>query len=144
MKESSIINELNKILTENEKYYEHSFRVEDGNKILTIFIDGVDSLKRLEDIHRTLILHLEDDYLDDDTYLELSTVSHERLVDINSKDSTELYVRVLLVNEEFDVVGYIDSIEDTSVVIRVNIKGRIKKISIPKDNIIKIIIEDKI
>jgi anionic cell wall polymer biosynthesis LytR-Cps2A-Psr (LCP) family protein len=144
MKESSIISELNKILTENEKYYEHSFRVEDGNKILTIFIDGVDSLKRLEDIHRTLILHLEDDYLDDDTYLELSTVSHERLVDINSKDSTELYVRVLLVNEEFDVVGYIDSIEDTSVVIRVNIKGRIKKISIPKDNIIKIIIEDKI
>jgi len=106
-----------------------------GEKILEILIDTeVMDIDELEKIHLEFQQTLTDDDLDPDYYLELSSLGAER--PLNNKDEFIKAINryIYLESPKYRGYGTLLSIEDDTMTIEVNDKGRFKKIDIKLDD----------
>jgi len=106
-----------------------------GEKILEILIDTeVMDIDELEKIHLEFQQTLTDDDLDPDYYLELSSLGAER--PLNTKDEFIKAINryIYLESPKYRGYGTLLSIEDDTMTIEVNDKGRFKKIDIKLDD----------
>ncbi len=106
-----------------------------GEKILEILIDTeVMDIDELEKIHLEFQQTLTDDDLDPDYYLELSSLGAER--PLNTKDEFIKAINryIYLESPKYRGYGTLLSIEDDTMTIEVNDKGRFKKIDVKLDD----------
>ena len=106
-----------------------------GEKILEILIDTeVMDIDELEKIHLEFQQTLTDDDLDPDYYLELSSLGAER--PLNTKDEFIKAINryIYLESPRYRGYGTLLSIEDGTMTVEVNDKGRFKKIDIKLDD----------
>ena len=106
-----------------------------GEKILEILIDTeVMDIDELEKIHLEFQQTLTDDDLDPDYYLELSSLGAER--PLNTKDEFIKAINryIYLESPRYRGYGTLLSIEDDTMTVEVNDKGRFKKIDIKLDD----------
>lgn len=130
---------LNDYLIENNlKLYDVEYVKEDGNYILRVLIDNLESLIDLDTlalVNEYLSERLNDDDFAQEYYLEVSSPGAEReLRNIEEiKLSKGKYVYVLDLNQEY--IGTLEDVDDEAVIVRVNLKGRMKNIKIELKNI---------
>lgn len=103
-----------------------------GEKIVEILIDvETMDIDELEKIHMAFIETLDDDDLDDDYFLELSSLGAERplktLEDLKKVVGRYIY----FVSPQFKGNGTLIELKEDILVIEINDKGRLKKIEIP-------------
>lgn len=129
-----VIEQKLKIILEDYNYEIFSIRrkKEFGEHILEILIDADDlTTDVLEVIHQRLVDNLEDDDLDDNYYLELSSVGAER--PIRSYEELKKYIGNYMFFNSNKYKGYatLESLEENNVCIfKINLKGRMAKIEI--------------
>lgn len=130
---------LNDYLTQNNlKLYDVEYVKEDGNYILRVLIDNLESLIDLDTlalVNEYLSERLNDDDFAQEYYLEVSSPGAEReLRNIEEiKLSKGKYVYVLDLNQEY--TGTLEDVDDETITIKVNLKGRMKNIKIELKNI---------
>ena len=130
---------LNDYLIENNlKLYDVEYVKEDGNYILRVLRDNLESLIDLDTlalVNEYLSERLNDDDFAQEYYLEVSSPGAEReLRNIEEiKLSKGKYVYVLDLNQEY--IGTLEDVDDEAVIVRVNLKGRMKNIKIELKNI---------
>lgn len=102
-----------------------------GEKIIEILVDG-DMINHdtLESIHMKLVELLDETELPDDYFLELSTVGAER--PINSIEEAEKNVGkyIYLESNQYRGTGTLVGIEDGTLIVNINDKGRFRDIKI--------------
>jgi len=117
----------------NLEIYSVKLKKEYGHKIVEILLDvDVMNIDDLEKIHMAYVESLNDDDLDDDYYLEISSLGAERPIDHMDQlkkqignyiyfetNKMKTYATLLEVDEEND-----------SILVEVNQKGRIRKIEV--------------
>ncbi|VEU80500.1 ribosome assembly cofactor RimP [Haploplasma axanthum] len=139
MKIESIKDKLNKILEDYEfTIYSVKTKKEFGEKILEILLKGKNiTTDVLEQIHTKLFENLEDD-LDDDYFLELSSVGAE--YPLNSLDEVMEHVDgyVYVETKDFKGVGLLLEVNNNELVIKYNQKGQFRKIKIEYDDVLNI------
>ncbi|AUD64850.1 hypothetical protein BK011_03855 [Tenericutes bacterium MZ-XQ] len=102
-----------------------------GEKIVEILIDvDVMDINDLEKIHMEYVDLLTDDDLDDDYFLELSSLGAER--PLKTKEDVEKAIGkyIYLETNKYKGNGYIISFENDIIKLEINDKGRIRKIDI--------------
>ncbi len=100
-------------------------------KIVEILIDvDVMDIGDLEKIHLEYIDLLSDNDLDDDYYLELSSLGAERPIKTKEDVLKALGKYIYLESDKYQGNGYIISFENDIIKIEINEKGRIRKIDI--------------
>lgn len=110
-----------------------------GEKILEILLKGPNlNTDVLGEVHTKLFEKLEDGDLDDDYFLELSSVGAE--YPLNSLEEIKEHVGkyVFVDTNKFKDFGYILDVTDNIITIEYNAKGQIRKIKIEYDTINKI------
>jgi ribosome maturation factor RimP len=134
---TGIKEKLSKILIpKGLEIYSVKTKKEFGNKILEILIDvDVMDINDLEKIHLELVDQLSDDDLDDDYFLELSSLGAERPLTTLNEVQKALTQYVYLESLVYKGYGYLKELKDNIIVLEVNLKGRIKNIEIPFDGI---------
>lgn len=106
-----------------------------GKKIVEILLD-VETMEidELEKIHLSYIETLTDDDLDEDYYLELSSVGAERPLK-TKEDLMKFQGRyIYLVSSKYKGYGTLISFQDDIIILEVNDKGRMKNIEIKFDD----------
>ncbi len=132
---------LEKTLKDNDlTLYEYKFVKEDNNLILRVIIDneekGVD-INLLADINRDLALELDKYDQDMEEYfLEVSSLGAEReLKDFNQIiKSIGKYIHIELKDKSI-YEGYLLDAKDNKLVVKINLKGRIKKLEIKYEDL---------
>jgi ribosome maturation factor RimP len=134
---AGIKEKLSKILIpKGLEIYSVKTKKEFGNKILEILIDvDVMDINDLEKIHLELVDQLSDDDLDDDFYLELSSLGAERPLNTRNEVKNALTKYVYLESVLYKGFGYLNDFKEDIITLEVNVKGRIKTIEIPFDGI---------
>lgn len=130
---------LNDYLTQNNlKLYDVEYVKEDGNYILRVLIDNLESLIDLDTlalVNEYLSDRLNDDDFAQEYYLEVSSPGAER--ELRNLEEIKLskgkYVYVLDLNQEY--TGTLEDVDDETITIKVNLKGRMKNIKIELKNI---------
>mgnify|MGYP001415165410 CR=1 FL=1 len=139
MKIESIKDKLNKIIEDYEfTIYSVKTKKEFGEKILEILLKGKNiTTDVLEQIHTKLFENLEDD-LDDDYFLELSSVGAE--YPLNSLDEIIEHVDgyVYVETKDFKGVGLLLEVNNNELVVKYNQKGQFRKIKIEYDDVLNI------
>ena len=109
---------------------------ENGMDILEILLDGNIHGDNIEEIHY-LILDKINDFLPDDYYLEVSSIGAEKPIrnEIEMEKSIGKYINV--VSDFYSGDGTLESFDGLNIVITVNLKGRLKKLTIPYEKINK-------
>lgn len=110
-----------------------------GEKILEILLKGKDiTTDLLEEIHRKLFDVLSDGDIDDDYFLELSSVGAEYL--LNSLEEVKEHINSFVYAEtsKEKILGTILSVEDKTITIEYNNKGQFRKIKIEYDDVLNI------
>ena len=145
MKEERIVEKLNSILPAGLTFSHLERRKEAGVKILTIYIDGKYDVEVLALLHKQFLKVLDDSDIDEDYYLELSSVAHEIIIDLNEASSIGKYVEVYSVIDEDKVstIGTIMEVDNDYLTLKVNQKGRFSNLKIERENIDKVIERDK-
>lgn len=133
MKIDQIKEKLDKILI-NHSYQIFSIREkrEFGERILEILIDGerIDT-EVLEGIHQQLVEEITSDELDDNCYLELSSVGAERPIRTLDEARTFVGSYVYLESTTYRGSGTLVSIEENDIlIIKINDKGRFKNVKV--------------
>jgi ribosome maturation factor RimP len=106
-------------------------KIEFGEKIVEILIDvDVMDIKDLEKIHLEYVDLLSDSDLDDDYYLELSSLGAERPIKSKEDVLKALGKYIYLESDKYQGNGYIISFENDIIKLEINEKGRIRKIDI--------------
>lgn len=110
-----------------------------GEKFLEILLKGKDiNTDVLGEIHSKLFEKLEDGDLDEDYYLELSSMGAEyqlnSLDEINEHLNTYVYVKTA----KFELLGTIFNIEGNTITFEYNAKGQFRKMKIEYDEIVEI------
>lgn len=110
-----------------------------GEKILEILLKGKNlTSDLLAEIHQKLYEVLEDGDVDDDYYLELSSVGAE--YQLNSieeiKEHIGSYVEVVANN--YKAIGTILEVEDDEILLEYNAKGQFRKLKIKYDEVLNI------
>jgi len=102
-----------------------------GEKIVEILIDvDVMDINELEKIHMEYVDLLTDDDLDDDYYLELSSLGAERPLKTKEEVEKAIGKYIYLETNKYKGNGYIISFENDIIKLEINDKGRIRKIDI--------------
>ncbi|MDR2822165.1 MAG: hypothetical protein LBV58_01255 [Acholeplasmatales bacterium] len=138
MKEEEIILKLKSVLNENESFFNSEKRNEGKSVILTLFIDGVDNLERLSSIHKSLNKLLDDSSLDDNSFLELSTVEHVRHLEETDIDFIGSDAKIYLKDGSL-LQGEILDFDTEKIILKVNLKGKFVKTEVVKVNILDIV-----
>ena len=124
----------------NLKLYDSELVKEDGNLILRVTIDNIDGPIDID------TLALANEYLSDriDKYdkdmpeymLEVSSRGAERTLDNDEEitDSVGMYIHVEK-NDNQIFEGYLEEFIDDNLKVKINLKGRIKRIDIKKQDI---------
>lgn len=119
----------------NLEIYSIRTKKEYGEKIVEILLD-TDSIDidTLEKIHLEFVETLEDDDLDPDYFLELSSLGAER--PINTKEDVFKAVTkyVYLESPKYKGCGTLISFESDILLLEINDRGRFKKIEIKFDD----------
>lgn len=126
------------LIEHNLKLYDVEYVKEDGNYILRVLIDNLESLIDLDTlalVNEYLSDRLNDDDFAQEYYLEVSSPGAER--ELRNLEEIKLskgkYVYVLDSNQEY--LGTLEDVDDETITIKVNLKGRIKNIKIELKNI---------
>ena len=116
--------------------YSIQTKKEFGRKILEILID-VESMdiNELEKIHMMLVDQMNPDDLDDDYYLELSSLGIERPLKTPQEIEKAITKYIYIESSIYKGYGYLIAFNDSKLSVEVNIKGRIKIIEIPFDGV---------
>jgi ribosome maturation factor RimP len=102
-----------------------------GEKIVEILIDvDVMDINELEKIHMEYVDLLTDEDLDDDYYLELSSLGAERPLKTKEEVEKAIGKYIYLETNKYKGNGYIISFENDIIKLEINDKGRIRKIDI--------------
>jgi len=102
-----------------------------GEKIVEILIDvDVMDINELEKIHMEYVDLLTDEDLDDDYYLELSSLGAERPLKTKEEIEKAIGKYIYLETNKYKGNGYIISFENDIIKLEINDKGRIRKIDI--------------
>jgi len=102
-----------------------------GEKIVEILIDvDVMDINELEKIHMEYVDLLTDDDLDDDYFLELSSLGAERPLKTKEDIEKAIGKYIYLETDKYKGNGYIISFENDIIKLEINDKGRIRKIDI--------------
>lgn len=102
-----------------------------GEKIVEILIDvDVMDINELEKIHMEYVDLLTDEDLDDDYYLELSSLGAERPLKAKEEVEKAIGKYIYLETNKYKGNGYIISFENDIIKLEINDKGRIRKIDI--------------
>lgn len=102
-----------------------------GEKIVEILIDvDVMDINDLEKIHMEYVDLLTDEDLDDDYYLELSSLGAERPLKTKEEVEKAIGKYIYLETNKYKGNGYIISFENDIIKLEINDKGRIRKIDI--------------
>jgi ribosome maturation factor RimP len=132
---------LQPILSEKQiKLYDIQFAEEFGFKILRVLIEsdnGID-LDSLTIVNDYLSLKLDnEDIIDGEYMLEVSSSGAEKELrnDLEIEEAIGKYVHIEA-DSEYD--GYLEEADPNEISLKINIKGRIKKIKIEKKQIKKI------
>lgn len=129
---------LNEYLIENKlNLYDVEYVKEDGNYFLRVLIDNLDSTIDLDElalVNEYLSDRLNDDDFENEYYLEVSSPGAEReLKGIDEiKRAIDKYVYVLA-NEEY--IGYLIDVDDEKITLKINLKGRMKNVTIDIESI---------
>lgn len=110
-----------------------------NEKILEILLKGKDlNTDVLGEVHLKLFNSLEDGDLDDDYFLELSSVGAE--YPLNSLDEIKEHLNcyVYIETDKYKALGYVLDVTDDVVTIEYNAKGQFRKLKIEYDTIRKI------
>src|SRR5690554_981828 len=103
-------------------------------KILTILIDATLDHNTLEKLHIEVLDDINDD-LDDDYYLQLSTVGIEKTLRTLSEVEKEIGGYIYLESDAYIGNATLNDVENETLVISFFIKGRPKKLQIKYENI---------
>lgn len=119
----------------NLSIYSIRTKREFGEKILEILID-VESIdiNDLEKIHLEFQSTLEDDDLDPDYYLELSSLGVERPLKTKEDCTKVIGKYIYLESQKYKGYGTLLSFEGEILVVEINDMGRLKKIEITFDS----------
>jgi ribosome maturation factor RimP len=102
-----------------------------GEKIVEILIDvDVMDINELEKIHMEYVDLLTDEDLDDDYFLELSSLGAERPLKTKEEVEKAIGKYIYLETNKYKGNGYIISFENDIIKLEINDKGRIRKIDI--------------
>lgn len=140
MRINIIEQKLTNILKDYEfKIFSIKTKREFGENILEILLKGPNlNTDNLAEVHTKLFEVLEDGDLDDNYYLELSSVGAEYPLTSLEEIKNHIDVYVYVETNKFKDFGYILSVEDDVVTIEYNAKGQFRKIKIEYDTINKI------
>lgn len=119
---------------------------ENGIKILRVIGDnnGTFSIDDATALNEAISLELDkEDYIDEEYYLEVSSEGVEKELrndnDISNAVGEYIYAKFYEKQENLkDVYGDLESFDGETLVIKYNVKGRIKTLSVTKDKICKI------
>lgn len=140
MRIESIKNKLEAILENyNIEIYSVKTKREFGEKILEILLKGKNlNSDLLAEIHQQLFDKLEDDDMDDDYYLELSSVGAE--YDLNSLEEVIEHVGsyITLETTSYKAIGTLLSVEGSELTLEYNAKGQFRKLKIEYGDLVKI------
>jgi len=111
--------------------YSVKTKKEFGRKILEILID-VESMdiNQLEIIHLKLVEQMDENALDDDYYLELSSLGIERPLSNPDEIKNAIHRYIYLESKLYKGYGTLTDYQNDIVFVTVNQKGRIKTIEI--------------
>ena len=102
-----------------------------GEKIVEILIDvDVMDINELEKIHMEYVDLLTDEDLDDDYFLELSSLGAERPLKTKEEVEKAIGKYIYLETNKYKGNGYIISFENDIIKLEINDKGCIRKIDI--------------
>ena len=115
--------------------YSIKTKKEFGQKILEILID-VESMdiNELEKIHLEFVETLEDDDVDDDYFIELSSLGAERPLKTPIEVTNAISRYVYIKSSKYKGYGTLLTFDGQLMIIEVNEKGRMKKIEIKFDD----------
>lgn len=140
MRVEIIKEKLNKIL-ENYPIEIYSIKTkrEFGEKILEILLKGNNiNTDVLGEIHSTLFERLEEGDLDDDYYLELSSMGAEYLLNSIEEISAHLNSYVYVKTAKFELLGTVFEVDGSLITFEYNAKGQFRKMKIEYDEIVEI------
>jgi len=102
-------------------------------KEIEIYVETMD-LDELEKIHLAYINALSDDDIDDDYFLELSSVGAER--PLKTKDDLNRFTGyyIHLASPKYKGYGTLISFQDDIIILEINDKGKMKNIEIKFDD----------
>lgn len=107
-----------------------------GEKIVEILIDTETmNINQLEKIHLEYVELLTDGDLDDDYFLELSSLGAERPLQTKEEVLKAIGKYIYLETNKYQGNGYIISFKDDIIKLEINDKGRIRKIDINYDDV---------
>ncbi len=118
---------------------------DNGIKIIQVLVDSFDQSElTIDDITKVIEVLQEivekKDLIPDEYYLEVSSVGIERplrtLAEIEKAIGEYIYLELTnLIEKSFNWYGTLEKVENNNIVIKVNQKGKIKKLVIPYENI---------
>ena len=125
--------------------YSLSFKVNKGEKTLTVVVDKVEpiDMNEIVKVSEGLSAYLDTiDESNDPYMLEVSSLGAEKPLKVEAlANYIDRYVEVRMINPingENIYLGFIRSVSDDSINLEIRIKSRIKEINIAKCNISKI------
>lgn len=125
--------------------YSLSFKVNKGEKTLTVVVDKVEpiDMNEIVKVSEELSAYLDSiDESNDPYMLEVSSLGAEKPLKVEAlANYIDRYVEVRMINPiagENIYLGFIRSVSDDSINLEVRTKSRIKEINIAKSNISKI------
>lgn len=137
MRINVIENKLKDILKEyNLEIYSIKTKREFNEKILEILLKGPNlNTDILGEVHLKLFNNLEDGDLDDDYFLELSSVGAEYPLNTLEEIKNHLNYYVYIETDKYKAIGYIIDVEDNVITLEYNQKGQFRKMKIEYDTI---------
>ncbi len=124
------------LLKKDLSIYSIKTKKEFGNKILEILIDvETMNINDLEAIHMALVNTMDPEALDDDYYLELSTLGIERPLATLEEVKNAINRYLYLESPTYQGFGTLIDLKESILMIKVNLKGRIKTLEIPFETI---------
>lgn len=124
---------LNPILEKHHlTIYSIRTKKEFGEKIVEILLDTETmNINDLEAIHLEFVAQLDDDDIDPDYYLELSSLGAERPLKTAEEVEKAIDKYVYLEADAYRGVGFLRAFNEDMIELEINQKGRIRKIQIP-------------
>lgn len=124
---------LNPILEKHHlTIYSIRTKKEFGEKIVEILLDTETmNINDLEAIHLEFVAQLDDDDIDPDYYLELSSLGAERPLKTAEEVEKAIDKYVYLEADVYRGVGFLRAFNEDMIELEINQKGRIRKIQIP-------------
>ncbi|HKM02412.1 MAG TPA: hypothetical protein VJZ31_00565 [Bacilli bacterium] len=123
--------------------YDLKFEKEGQDNYLRVFVDkaeGTVTLDEIVNVSEKISLALDSDSSINDGYiLDVGSAGAEKLIKLdNINNYVDRYIKVSLHQElkaQDSYTGILLSVDDTKLTLQINLKGRLAKLAIDKDNI---------